>query len=296
MGFIAPPPGRSALRKVAGFPPQLAGHWSDGEAGFAGAYHCGIDVAEDVGIGIEPGFPDTIAEDNDGRVLLVGTEATAESHAELGDVEEIGGGGLAPETLGIAAAGNGGGEKFVESGDAGEGLGVVANVGIERPGEIVTAFVAIGGVERKESGRIANGSGMKDETRNHGEDGGVGANAERESEDSNGGEGGFVAKEASGETEIFCEGFNGGESALVADGLFSLFQATEGEEGLTAGFFGRHAASKVVVNVELEVEREFGVEVAVVSGVFTKEIDEALESGAKIHGWTSIGSELWSEN
>jgi len=69
----------------------------------------GDGFAEDVVIGVEAGFPDAMAEDDYRRILFVRAEPASEGHAELGDVKEIGGRGLAPEALGIAAAGDGGG-------------------------------------------------------------------------------------------------------------------------------------------------------------------------------------------
>src|SRR5271165_6672967 len=89
-------------------------------------------LAQDTGIGIETRFPNAVAEDNDRRVLFVVAESAAQRGSELRNVEEIRGGGLAPETLRIALAGDGGGEKFIKAGNAGEGFGVVADVGVER--------------------------------------------------------------------------------------------------------------------------------------------------------------------
>jgi hypothetical protein len=183
--------------------------------------------ARKVGIGIETVFPNTVAENDDGSVLLVSAKASTEGHRELSDVEEIGGGGLAPEALGITFAGDGGGEKFIESSDAGEGAGVVAKIREEGPGEGIAAFVAVGGVEGQESRRIANGRGMENEAGNQGEDGGVGADTESEGEDGNQGEGGFVSEEARGKTKISEEGFESGEGVLVADGFFDLLEAAE---------------------------------------------------------------------
>ncbi len=179
----------------------------------------------DVGIGVEAGVPDAITENDDGRILFVGAEAAAKSERELGDVEEIGGGGLAPKALRIAVAGDGGGKKFDEGGDAGERVGVVPDVGEERPGERIAAFVAFGGVEREKSGGIADGSGVQDEAADHGEDGGVGADAESESEDGDEGEGGFAEEKAGGVAEIAEEGFGDGEGVLIAEEEFCLLEA-----------------------------------------------------------------------
>src|SRR5258706_9644349 len=107
----------------------------------------GDGFAEDVGIGVEAEFPDAMADDDHGRILFVGAEAAAEGHAELGDVEKIGGSGLAPEALGIAAAGDGGGKEVVENRGAKERFGVVADDSEEWPREGGSKFVVIGGVE-----------------------------------------------------------------------------------------------------------------------------------------------------
>jgi hypothetical protein len=64
----------------------------------------GDGLAENAGVGIETCSPHPITEDDDRRILLIGTEPAAESESELRDIEKIGGGGLAPEALGIALA------------------------------------------------------------------------------------------------------------------------------------------------------------------------------------------------
>jgi len=134
--------------------------------------------------------------------LFVGTEATTEGKLELGDIEEIGGGGLAPESLRVAVTGDGGGEKFIEAGDARKRLGIVADIGEKRPGEGIAAFVLVGGVKSQKGGRIADGGGMEDKAADHGEGSGIGADAEGESQDDDGGEGRFVAKKTCGVAEI----------------------------------------------------------------------------------------------
>jgi hypothetical protein len=242
--------------------------------------------AKDVGIGSKTRFPDAIAEDDDGRVLFVGAESTAEGEGELGDVEEICGGGLAPEAFGIAVSGDGGGEKFIETGDTGEGFGVVANVAIERPREVAAAFVAVRGVEREKSGRIADGRGVENETGDHSEDGSVGTDAESESENGDRGEDWFAAKKTGRETEIAEKRFEEGERAVIADGFFGLLEAAEFEEGVPARFVGGHAFTQVVVNVECEVRGEFVLHLSIELG-FAEEVAEAVKVGTEIHRWAS---------
>lgn len=139
--------------------------------------------ADDSGIGGETMLPEALAKDNDGEILFVGAEAAAEGHTEATDVEIVGGGGLSPDALGLAIAADGGGDEFIVGGDAGEGFGVVADVGVGGMGEIVAALVAVvGGVESEERGGIADGSEAENEAADYGEDRGVGGDAEADGE------------------------------------------------------------------------------------------------------------------
>ncbi len=100
------------------------GHADDG----VGASGEGDGFAEDVGVGGEAMLPETIAEDDDGGLFFGGEEAAAEGHAELSDVEKVGGGGLSPDSLGLACAADGGGNEVVVAGHVGEGSGLVAEI------------------------------------------------------------------------------------------------------------------------------------------------------------------------
>ncbi len=55
--------------------------------------------AQDGAVGCETPLPEPVAEDNDGKLFFAGQEATAKEHADLGDIEEVGGGRLAPDAL-----------------------------------------------------------------------------------------------------------------------------------------------------------------------------------------------------
>jgi hypothetical protein len=72
----------------------------------------------------------------------------------------------------------------------------------------------------------------------------------------------------------------------IAEGFLGLLEAAEFKECVAASFFGRHAGTKIVVDVELEVGGEFDVEVAV-DGVLVEEIFETKEEGANLHWRTS---------
>ena len=151
--------------------------WSDAYDG-EGTTGEGDGFAEDGWVSSEAMLPETVAEDDDGGLLFGVEEAAAESHAELGDVKEVGGGGLSPDALRLAGAADGGGDEFKVAGHVGEGAGLVAEVFVEGQGEVVAATVAaFGGVEGHERSGVAYGCGAQDEFADHGEDGGVGSDA-----------------------------------------------------------------------------------------------------------------------
>jgi hypothetical protein len=111
-----------------------------------------------------------------------------------------------------------------------------------------------------------------------GKDGGVGADAEGESQDGDGSEGGGFLEKAEGEAGVLKKGFEEREGLFVAHGFLGLFEAAEFEEGVAAGGFGGHTSGEVVVNVELKVGGQLGVEFAVDLG-FAEEILDASEEG-----------------
>jgi len=159
---------------------ETAGRDADNGVGLAGKSDR---FAEDGGIGGKAMLPESVPEDDDGEMLLISSETSAESHAQAGHIEIVGGGGLSPDALGFAGATNGGGNEFVVGRNAGEGLGVVADVGEDGIGEIVAALVSIVcGVEAEQRGGIADGGGAEDKAAHHGKNGGVGGNAEANGE------------------------------------------------------------------------------------------------------------------
>ncbi len=151
--------------------------------------------AQDGGVGREAPLPETVAEDDDGKAFFAGQEAAAEVHADLRDIEKVGGGGLSPDALWLAFATDRGRQKLVISSYAGKRMGLVANVGVERQGKAIAAAVAImRGMKRHERAGIADRRGPQHEAADHGEDGGVGGNAESDGEDDGGYESGGSGK------------------------------------------------------------------------------------------------------
>jgi hypothetical protein len=128
---------------------------------------------------------------------------------------------------------------------------------------------------------------VKDEARDHGEDGGVGGDAEGKSENDNKGEGRRFPKATRSKANVLEESFESGESALITDALFGLFEATELEEGGATGILGSEAAAEIVVDVKLQMRGKFSVQFPFKART-AKQVKDAVESGAKgFHRWVS---------
>ena len=113
-------------------------------------------------------------------------------------------------------------------------------------GEIEIAVAAAGRVEVRELDQfvgILSREHAKDDGVDEAEDGGVGADAERESEDGGGGEGWSFAEGAEGVANVLEERFEEGDAASVATFFLGAFEAAEFATGATEGFVARDAVA-----------------------------------------------------
>jgi hypothetical protein len=120
-----------------------------------------------------------------------------------------------------------------------------------------------GPLEDDEALRIVNWQRPKENCINQAEDGGVGADAEGEREDGGGSKARRFAQHAEGEAEVLEKRVEERKAASIAVFVFGLLRAAEADEGLAAGFGGREATLKIFFDGELQVGRDFVVEVAV---------------------------------
>ena len=67
-------------------------------------------AAEDRRVGAKTALPQAVAEHDDGRAFFVADKAPAERHGKFGDIEIVGGGGLAPYSFRLSRAPNRGGD------------------------------------------------------------------------------------------------------------------------------------------------------------------------------------------
>src|SRR5580698_6899974 len=168
-------------------------------------------LANDCRVGGETALPEAVAEDDDLLALFAWEEATAEGHAKLRYVEIVRCGGLSPEALGFTFAADGGGHEFVVGGEAGEGFCLVAQIGVNGPGEGAGATVLVGGFQSHECAGVAYRGWREHEAADHGEDGRVGGDAESDGEDDGEHEAGRFGKTPDGIGQVLpqlCHGFS----------------------------------------------------------------------------------------
>jgi len=89
----------------------------------------------------------------------------------------------------------------------------------------------------------------------------------------------------------------------VADRFLGLLEAPELEEGVTAGFFGRESAAEIVVDVQLEMRVELGVQFPFEVRMAEKVAETRSERTEPGHGgallWATkrrIVRDLWESN
>ena len=213
--------------------------------------------------------------------VVAGIEGSAEKGSYPEHLEELGGDDGGGKTQRFAVAIEVEFVAFVVGSDI-EGFDLIAE-GYESAPGIVAG-------KADEILRLRERQGAKKDVVDEAKNGGIGADAKSESERRDQSEGRGFAKDAESVAEVLKESFEKGEGALIADALFGLFEAAEGEKGLTAGFAGRETAAEIVVDVELEVRGEFGVQLRFERAGTSEEIAETGEESAE-HG--HIGWFLW---
>ena len=97
-----------------------------------------------------------------------------------------------------------------------------------------------------------------------GEDGGVGADAERKREDDSYGEPRCLAQKAKGGAGVEAGGFEERGSVNFAKLLGDLLAAAEVDPGFAAGFFGREAPGFIVAGEGVDVEGNLAMEIVLV--------------------------------
>ncbi len=103
------------------------------------------------------------------------------------------------------------------------------------------------------------------------------ADAQGKNEHGDDGEAAVAAQAAKSVAEVLKQNVEPGQAARLAVVFASLLDAAEADEGLAAGFFGRHAALDVFFDGEFEMRGHLGVELTV-ERLLMKEGADAVES------------------
>jgi hypothetical protein len=194
-------------------------------------------------------------------LVVAGIKGSSEQGTNAEDTEKFCGNERRSKTQGIAVTIEVVLVAFGVGGDV-ERLNLVA--------ESNESTLGIGAGDADEILRLGERQRAKKNVVDEAEDGSVGADAQSQSEGRDQSESGRFSEDTAGVAKVLGESFEEREGALVADGFLGLLEATELKKGLAAGFVGRKAATNVVVDVELEVRGEFGVEFAFEPGAAEK--------------------------
>src|SRR5580658_3672661 len=155
------------------------------------------------------------------------------------------------------------------------------DIPIKRPRKPVAAVVALlPRKQRKQRGWIAHRCGTEDKTAHHGEDGGIGADAEADREYGNRGDGGVLEECAKTVAQIARQRLEPGQSAALAQRLAGLLCATQANEGLSASFDRSEPGADAGFSMHRHVAFELGVEV-VAGSAGTKKVNDAHTEGAQ---------------
>ena len=135
--------------------------------------------------------------------------------------------------------------------------------------------VASGTGKKVEMVGVGNREGTEKNGVDEAEGGGAGADGESEGKNRSERSNLVFGELAKTENCVAAEGSKPRENFLVADALFGLFEAAEPEKGVAAGTLRGHALRDVVVDVELKMGGEFGIEIPD-GGVSAEGVEKAL--------------------
>ncbi len=217
---------------------------------------------------MEAALPQAIAEDDrvgSAEVLFFRCEVAAEERIDAQDLKKARRDKAHGELL-RQRAGDLRHVAGVVAADGGEG-GVHAVPVLQARGSNEAIRVAIADVvliDLEEAIAVGVGQGAEDDCIDCGEDGAVGADAEREREDDCGGERRRTAQKAHGSAAIERESLDQLRGVDFANPLANLFAPAKFQDGAAAGFLRREAGFDAVLHEPVDVEADLAVEFRIV--------------------------------
>ena len=134
------------------------------------------------------------------------------------------------------------------------------------------------------------GQGAEEHAADHAEDGGVGADAEAEGERDHGGEAGVAAQAARAVLDVLDEGFQEAHAPGVAALLLDALDAAEAHGGAAAGLVGAHPLALLLLGLQLEVEPQLLVQLALDAVAGEEGAQEMADAGKGAHGVRPAGA------
>ena len=244
-------------------------------------------AADDVGIAAELALPEAGADQDHrrrARPVLVGGEVAPEHRLDAEHAEEVRRDELALEALRLADAGQ---AEALHARHRHRGEAAVLPLPVAEVEERDRAApeVRLALVDRDQLLGARVRERLEEDAAHHREEGGVGADAEREGHDRDGGEAGAAPEDAQAVAQVLEQRLDEADAARVAVLLLDRLDAAELEAGAPHRLVFAQAGAAVLVRLHLEVEAELLVEL-VLDGAAAEERAQAVAEVAQ-HRYTS---------
>ncbi len=227
-------------------------------------------AAHDGGVGAKTARPQPLGEDDHvvvpGRVF-VGSEGPAQQWLDAERLKEPRRDAGGPERLGLATASD------IERAELHQphpleraGLALPVQEVRRRYGKTRHARESVGRrrvPDEREAIGVGEREGAQQDGVHHAEDRGVGSDAQRQHDDGRHGIPGPLAQHAHRVAKIAKQALQGGQATAVTTLLARPLQAADFQHGLSPRFRGAQSTPQAIVDVQLEVAFELGVEFAV---------------------------------
>ena len=225
-------------------------------------------AAQDRAVRAELALPEIVTEHDEGVAswhrVLVGSKVAPELRLHSHHPEEVGAHQQADTQL-RQRVGLGGERRSraSEGGQSLEALAAIADVDVFAIRRRQLVAEVVGGPDGEHVARTRHGERPEQQCVGEAEDGGVGADAEGQRDDGRRGEGGAAPQQVDTMAQVARQIVEPGKASLVAHRLHGLRDAAGRDPGYAPSALGGLAAAAGVLGGELEMKRQFLLEIAI---------------------------------
>ena len=250
-------------------------------------------LTDEIPIAAETALPESIRDDGDAMrapFLFLTGEAAPDRRWCSERVEEAAGYGQGRKTLRIESAG-----EVVRPGIEGlelfERAGLFAiGVEVRRRGRVRPASGAVDGLHRHQPVRLSIRQRPEQQRVDDAEHDSVGPDADGQRQEDYGGESRAAPHEPYGESKVLQRRLEDRDPTTISIGALHLLDASQLDQGVSAGFHGAHPESTVVVDVHLQVKSELVVQLAIQMAAVEKAPHAGEEGSERPHDDCSPGA------